>query len=241
MERLDRSEWENLPWQEWQDKCVVWQPPLPGKYTYVISADVGEGIGSDRSVAEVIRLGTVESPEEQVAEFVSDSIDPIDFAGVIDSMGRFYADDTNTPALCAVEVNNHGLATQRELSRHLGYENFYIWQVEDSADPTRRFTNRVGFYTNRSTRPALIQLFVKKVKSVDPNTGLPDFKINSPFLLEELRSFQTLGALYDAEAEEGSHDDAIMASAIGLYVCQTLHYSPPASLVLGSPLASLGI
>jgi len=166
----------------------------------------------------------VEEPEEQVAEYVSDTIDPIDFAGVVDSMGRFYSDESGTPALCAVEVNNHGLTTQRELSRHLGYENFYIWQVEDSADPTRRFTNRVGFYTNRSTRPALIQLFVKKVKTVDPNTGYPDYRINSPFLLEELRSFQTLGALYEASAEEGSHDDCIMSSAIGLYVCQTLQF-----------------
>lgn len=224
MEKLLREEWEGLPWQDWEGKCVVWQAPSPQKHTYVISADVGEGIGKDRSVAEVIRLGTVEQPEEQVAEYVSNSIDPIDFAGVIDAMGRFYSDESGTPALCAVEVNNHGLATQRELSRHLGYDNFYIWQVEDSADPTRRFTNRVGFYTNRSTRPALIQLFVKKVKTVDMNTGVADFLINSPFLLEELRSFQTLGALYDAEAEEGAHDDCIMAAAISLYVCQTLQY-----------------
>jgi hypothetical protein len=224
MEKLSREEWQDLPWQEWMGKAVVWQAPQPQKHTYVISADVSEGIGKDRSVAEVVRLGTVEQPEEQVAEFVSDSIDPIDFAGVIDAMGRFYSDEAGTPALCAVEVNNHGLATQRELSRHLGYDNFYIWQVEDSADPTRRFTNRVGFYTNRSTRPALIQLFVKKVKTVDVNTGIADFKINSPFLIEELRSFQTLGALYDAEAEAGSFDDCIMASAIALYVCQTLQY-----------------
>lgn len=224
LEPLDRAAWYGKGLEALMGKCVVWQLPNPMKYTYVISADVGEGIKQDRSVAQITRLGTVEEPEEQVAEFVSDEIDPIDFAGVIDAMGRFYCDEAKVPALCAVEVNNHGLATQRELSRHLGYENFYIWQVEDSADPTRRFTNRVGFYTNRSTRPPLIQLFVKKVKTVDPNTGVPDYKINSPFLLEELRAFQTMGALFEASAEDGAHDDCIMSAAIGLYVCQTLQF-----------------
>ena len=225
LEAIPRASWQDS-WAsqslvELQGKALVWKLPRAG-HQYVISADVGEGIGKDRSVANVIRLGTVEEPEEQVAEYVSDAIDPIDFAGVIDALGRFYKDSSGTPALCAVEVNNHGLATQRELSRHLGYENFYIWQVEDSADPTKRFTNRVGFYTNKATRPPLIQLFVKKVKTVDKNTGIPDYEINSPFLVEELRSFQTLGALFEAEAEAGAHDDCIMASAIGLYVCQTL-------------------
>lgn len=224
LEKLPADAWRSASWREWMGKAVVWQLPRPGKNTYVISADVGEGIGKDRSAVEVLRVGTVEEPEEQVAEFISDSVDPADLAGVVDALGRFYSDDSGTPALCAVEVNNHGLTTQRELSRHLGYENFYIWQVEDSADPQRRFTNRVGFYTNRATRPPLIQLFVKKVKTVDPNTGVPDLRINSPFLLEELRAFQTLGALYEAEAESGAHDDAIMATAIALYVCQTLQY-----------------
>lgn len=217
LEPYSRSVWEK-DWREQNleqlmGKALVWKMPSRA-YSYVISADVGEGIGKDRSVAQVTRLGTVEEPEEQVCEYVSDSIDPIDFAGVIDALGRFYKDSSGTSALCAVEVNNHGLATQRELSRHLGYDNFYIWQVEDSADPSKRFTNRVGFYTNRATRPPLIQLFVKKVKTVDPNTGIPDYKINSPFLYEELRSFQTLGALFEAEAEAGAHDDCIPADSL---------------------------
>lgn len=222
-EKVPRAEWEGRPFEDLMGSCVIWELPRAG-HVYVIAADVGGGLGQDRSVAEVVRLGTITEPEEQVAEYVSDEIDPIDFAGVIDVMGRMYCDEQKTPALCAVEINNHGLTTQSELSRHLGYENFYIWQHEDAADPNNRYTRSVGFSTNRRTRPMLIQRFVKRINTVDKVSGVPDFKINSPILLEELRSFQTIGALYDAEAEAGSHDDAIFASAIAIYVCQTLQF-----------------
>jgi hypothetical protein len=196
---------------------------------YVLSADIGDGIGRDRSCIDITRVGTLRETEEQVAQFLSAEIDPIEFAHYIDVVGRLYKGSDGQGALAAVECNNHGLATQSELQRHLGYDNLFIWQYEDAADPKRRFSTRVGWYTTVRTRPIILTRYIKKVKTIDPNTGRPDYLINSPFTLEELRDFQIPpgGALWQAEADpssEDAHDDCIMTGAIGVHVCQTLQF-----------------
>lgn len=203
---------------------LIWEPPRADAI-YVLSADVADGIGQDRSCAEVTRLGTVREPEEQVAQFISPFVDPIDFAHVLDSIGRLYRGSDSQPAVCAVEVNNHGIATQSELMRHLGYSNLYVWQYEDARPDRNPLTTRVGFQTNRYTRPLILARYVKKVKGYDPATGVPDYRINSPFTVQELRTFRTLETLAEAEADPTNpeaHDDCIMTGAIGIYVCHTL-------------------
>lgn len=198
---------------------LVWEAPRRNQL-YVISADVADGIGKDRSVVDVTRVGTVKEPEEQVAQFISSSIPPEDLAPIIDVVGRLYTGSDNQPAMVAIEVNNHGLATQAELTRHLGYDNLYVWQYEDTADPAKRMSTRIGWITSKRTRPLIVGRFVKLVRS-------GDYRINSFFTLEEMRDFMTLGDLADAEADptnDTAYDDCIMTAAIGLYVCQTLQY-----------------
>lgn len=210
------------------DKLLLWELPRRDQL-YVLSADVSGGVGKDRSVIDVTRVETVEEPCEQVAQFVSATIDPVDLAGVCDVVGRFYTGSDGQEAVCAIEVNNHGLATQSELQRHWGYDNFFVWQYEDAADPRRRFSTRIGWVTSVKTRPLMIALYVKRVKSVDPTTGVPDYRINSPHTIEELADFQVPpdGQLWDAAADEtnpDAHDDCIMAGAIGQQVVQKLVY-----------------
>jgi len=207
------------------DYLLIWEPPSPS-HIYVLSCDVADGLGLDRSVVDITRVGTVQRPEEQVAQFVSPHVDPHDLAGVADTMGRIYTGADGLPALAAIEVNNHGGVTQNELSRHYGYDNIYIREVEDQRDPEKRFSAKLGWLTTKANRPRLITHYVKRVKTINAE-GVPDYRINSPFTLEELRDFQTLGALGEAEADptaEEAHDDTIMAGAIGLYVCQTLQF-----------------
>lgn len=223
---VHRSLWSDL--QNLYGKLLIWEPPLSTEL-YVLSADIGDGLGLDRSVCDITRVGTLARPEEQVAQFVSAEVDPIDFAAILDVIGRLYRGSDNQEALAAIECNNHGLATQSELQRHLGYDNLFIWQYEDAADPQRRFSTRVGWYTTQRTRPIILTRYIKKVKSVDPNTGRADYQINSPFTLEELRDFQVPpgGAAWQAEADptaEDAHDDCIMSGAIGVHVAQTLQF-----------------
>src|SRR5690242_3341400 len=98
------------------DALFIWEPPRRrGERRYVISADVADGLGLDRSVIEVIRCGTITEPMEQVAEFASDSVDPADLAFLIQVIGQYYTDHDGIEALAAIETNNHGLSTQNLL------------------------------------------------------------------------------------------------------------------------------
>lgn len=201
--------------------CQIWEPPVRG-HRYVLSADVSDGIGQDRSVVDVLRMGTLDRIEEQVAQFISDKVKPRELAFVCDALGRYYCDDDGLEALAAVETNNHGLSTQDTLQLHLGYTHFYRWEVLDAIDPSARFTSKIGWYTTPRTRPIMLDHFHEAVTTFDPMTGLPDLRINSPWTLNELGDFQTEGALWEAEAARGAHDDCIMSLAIGHIVCWRL-------------------
>lgn len=199
----------------------IWERPRRG-HRYVIGVDVGDGLGQDRSVADVFRMGTLDEGEEQVAQFISDSIPPRQFAYIVEALGRLYTWPDGREAMAAIECNNHGLSVQDTLLLHLGYRHFYVWEVFDQADPRKRFTTKLGWGTTARTRPILLDQFFTGVTTLDPLTGLSDCRINSPFTMDEMRDFQTDGALWEAEAARGAHDDCIIAAGIAHVVCWRL-------------------
>lgn len=231
LQLLPKPTWKALPLRNdanfadsLLDKLLVWEPPRRG-FVYVLSADIGGGVGQDYSVIDVTRVGTLTEPDEQVAQFVSNTIDPTDFAHPIDVIGRFYADEEGEEAMAAIECNiGPGIATQAELQRHLGYSNFFIWQYYDKTDVSRSFSRSIGWFTTPKTRPLIISRYIKAVNTLDPVTLKPDYLINSPFTIEELQDFQTAGQIWEAEAASGATDDCIMTGAIAVWVAQTLHF-----------------
>ena len=200
----------------------IWEyPRTRGQRRYIISADIGDGLGKDYSVADVIRQPTIEEPAEQVAQFVSNRLTPTQFAFVMDAIGRYYCDEDSIEACATIECNNHGLSTQDTLQLHLGYTNFYVWEYADAANPDKRYSTRIGWLTTERTRPLLLDKFFEAITTLDPITGLPDFRLNSAVSRGELRHFiipdepgSTLG---DASAAPKQHDDAILSPAIGYY------------------------
>lgn len=203
------------------DTLQIWDYPRRG-HRYVLGADVADGIGQDRSVCDVMRLGTLEECEEQVAQFVSDQIPPRMFAYVIDAIGHLYKWPDGTEAMAAIELNNHGLSVQDTLQLHLGYRHFFVWEVLDQADPRKRFTTKLGWTTTNRTRPILLDQFYTGITTIDPISGYSDCRINSSLTLDEMRDFQTDGALWEAEAAKGAHDDTLIAGGIAHYVCWRL-------------------
>lgn len=199
----------------------IWELPQKGE-RYILGVDVADGIGQDRSVCDVFRMGTIQRTEEQVAQFLSDDIPPRQFAGVIEAIGRLYKWPDGREALAAIECNNHGLSVQDTLQLHLGYRHFYIWEVLDQADPQKRWTTRMGWVTTPRTRPILLDQFYTGVTTIDPLSEYSDCRINSAFTLDEMRDFRTEGALWEAEAAKGAHDDCIVAAGIAHYVCWRL-------------------
>lgn len=203
------------------DVLLVYEPPRRG-FRYVVSADVSSGTGLDRSVVDVTRVGTLREIEEQVAQFVTDTIDPSDLGYVIDAIGRLYRSNLNDlPALVAVECNGMGISTQDTLLKVIGYPNLYIWEYWDAVNNPQ--TTRYGWYTNQKTRPIMLNYYTHAIRTVDPRTGLADYRINSPHTVQELADFQTPGPLWLAAATDGAHDDCIMAGAIGVTVATRLH------------------
>ena len=207
------------------DVLLVWKPPKKG-HRYVLSADIADGIGQDRSVGDVYDVGTIEYPDEQVAQFITSGLDPVGFAGVLDAIGNFYVDDDSEPALCAIENNNHGLACQTHLQHHWGYNNLFIWQSLDKRNPRARYSNSFGWVTNVRTRPIILTYLHRALHTKDEQTGVRDVIINSPHTIAEMLDFEAPpeGQLWQAEAIAGAHDDCIMCAAIGLWVCQTLRF-----------------
>lgn len=205
------------------DCLAIWEKPRRrGHHRYVLGVDVSDGMQKDRSVVAVHRMGTIEEPEEQVALYCSDQCAPAALAYVVDAIGRLYCDQDNFEALAAIECNNHGLSTQDTLQLHLGYAHFYRWEYLDAADPERRYSTKLGWVTSTRTRPMLLDKLKSALTTRDPVTGQTDLLIHSAILRAELADFQTEGALWEASAARGAHDDCVMATAIAHYVAWRL-------------------
>lgn len=201
----------------------IFERPRPrGPRRYILGVDVSDGIGQDRSAIAVHRMGTIEEPEEQVALYVSDAITPQALALVVDAVGRLYTDDDHYEALVAIECNNHGLSTQDTLQLHCGYGHLYRWEYLDAADPKSRYSTKAGWVTTQRTRPMLLDKLYHSLTTLDPVTHLTDLLVHSSLLRAELADFQTEGALWEAEAARGAHDDVVMATAIAHYVAWRL-------------------
>lgn len=220
--RLTPQELKDLPSLR-SGVLAIWEyPRVRGSRRYVLASDVGEGLGQDYSIVDIIRLPTIDEPAEQVAQYCSNTIDTKGLAFVCDAIGRLYTDDDHVEALAAIETNGPGLATQDTLQLHLGYSSFYVWEYADAASPDRRFSTKIGWVTSARTRPLLIASFYAAVTNIDPITGWPELILNSPLTRGELRHLVTEGAIGDAQAARHQHDDCVLAAAIGYYVAWRL-------------------
>ncbi len=197
-------------------------PRTRGDRRYIMGVDVSDGIGKDRSVVAVHRMGTIEEPEEQVALYVTDTTTPVQLAYAVDAIGRLYCDQDRFEAMACVECNNHGLSTQDTLMLHLGYAHFYRWEYLDAADPQRRYSTKVGWVTTPRTRPMLLDKLYESLTHIDPVTKATDLLVHAAILRDELADFQTEGALWEAAAARGAHDDVVMATAIAHYIAWRL-------------------
>ncbi len=216
--RLTAAELKELPSLR-RSVMAIWEyPRARGRRRYVMSVDVSDGLGLDYSSIDIIRLPTIEEPAEQVAQYLTNELDPKHLAFVCDAIGRLYTDEDGIEALAAIETNNHGLSTQDTLQLHLGYAHFYVWEYADSASPDRRYSTKIGWVTSPRTRPILISSFHDAIVNFDPITGWPDFILNSPSTRGELRHFITPDIMANAAAAPGQTDDCVMSAAIGYYV-----------------------
>ena len=164
-------------------------------FEYVIGADVAEGLKTgDYSVAEVVEITTMKT----VARWRG-KCDPDRFGELLGALGTYY-----NYALIGVEVNNHGLTTIQKL-RDTFYTNLYKRDRgydEDFEEPT----SNLGWKTDVRTKRLAIDALIRIVRE-----GLNEDK--DRIFVEEAFAFvrDERGRM---NAEDGEHDDTIMAKAI---------------------------
>ncbi len=189
----------------------VYKKPVVGR-TYAIGADVATGRGADYSAAYVVDLGEMEI----VAEFHG-KLDADLFATQLHYLGRWY----NT-ALLAVETGGGfgeavliPLRDGREGRRP--YSRLYRHLLSNRPDlPTAK---PFGFPMNSKTRPLAVSQMEKAIR----DRSLPFL---TERLLFECGTFVHHEAGTTPRAQDGCHDDTVMACAIALEMYRLRGHHP---------------
>jgi len=166
----------------------IWLPPLKGK-EYLVAVDpAGGGSDGDCSVAQVLELET----GMQCAEFAA-HMGGLELAKSVAALATEY-----NQAWLVVERNNHGSGILALAETVCGYGRIY------------RSAGQAGWLTNSVSRPAMLgRLDAALVEQPE--------RFMSRRLLTECRSFVRLPD-GSTGARAGTHDDCVMAMAIGLAV-----------------------
>jgi hypothetical protein len=192
----------------WNGRLLLWEGPEAGE-SYAMGVDPAEGVGRDRSVCEVIKIGNLYHPDVQVAEFACDYMDPTDFAARVNAIGQLFKDSEGTEAFCTVEVNAPcGDVMVTTLRARMNYNNLYIWKAYDRINNV--YTNKFGWWTNRTTRPKIIAGGLHAFQ-------YGDLIVNSEHVLDEMEDFERDHNIATGKARSGTHDDRIMALLIGYW------------------------
>jgi hypothetical protein len=164
----------------------LWLPPVPGK-KYLVAVDpAGGGSEGDYSAAQVLEMET----GMQCAEFAG-HVGGLELARLVTDLAREY-----NGAWLVVERNNHGSGVLALAETVCAYKRIY------------RQGGQAGWLTTSVSRPAVLgQLGAGLVEQ----PGL----IQSRKLLGECRSFVRLRN-GNSGARTGTHDDRVMAMAVGL-------------------------
>ena len=185
----------------------IYADPIPGA-SYVIGADTA-GDGSDRNVAQVLRADTGEQAAVLIMRTDEDT-----FARQLYCLGRYYGD-----ALTAVEVNFSTYPVK--MLEMMKYPALYVREKQDTFEGGVK--KAYGFRTDSLTRPLIIAELIQTVREHSET-------INDRTTIEEMLTFVRNEKLRP-EAEEGAHDDTVMAMAIANHIRPLgIHAEPEPSI-----------
>lgn len=179
-----------------QEKGIIKIYEYPeNRVPYVIGGDTA-GEGSDYFTAHVINNIT----GKQVATLKQQQ-NEIEYVKQIYCLGMFY-----NQALVGLENNFSTYPTQKLME--LNYPNQYVRKKEDQYN--NKYEKSFGFRTSAITRPLILGILQEIVH--DDIEAIKDIET-----LQEMLTF-IVNNKGRAEAEEGYHDDLVMALAISYYI-----------------------
>ena len=168
----------------------IYEMPKSG-YPYVLGGDPA-GIGTDSFAGDVIDNTT----GKQVATLEVE-LDETEFTRQMYCLGMFYNE-----ALCCIETNYSTFPT-KELFR-LGYTKQYLRTIDDIIDV--KIQDKLGFNTNRATRPVIISELVKFFSECIDLINCKKTLLQALTFIKREDGKQA--------ADDGYHDDRIMSLAI---------------------------
>ncbi len=190
----------------------IWEWPKPG-YEYAYGCDTAEGIGLDRTGLEMVRKDTLTEPDAQVCEVFSDRIGTLDFWPWCMALGTLYSPThrgERKQAKSCIEVKFGADALQYEL-RKRGWSNFLVWpRVLDAKKIDLSRSQKLGFVTNTWSRPIMVDKLLTWI-----NRDRID--INSPYLIDEMSSFEKEEEKQSIRAANGAHDDRLISMGIVIF------------------------
>ena len=167
-------------------------------HTYTITVDVARGQGLDYSAFSVFDI--TEIPYKVVAKFRSNTVAPLHFPNIINTIGKRY-----NYAYILVEINDIGSQVADVLHHDLEYENLYScsWygrhgqQISSGAKKDSYF----GVRTTKS---------MKKIGCSNLKALIEENKLlfNDYDIISELTTFISSGESYSGE--DGTHDDLVI-------------------------------
>jgi hypothetical protein len=177
----------------------IWHRPNPA-HKYIISADVARGDGADYSTFHIYDFEGC----EMVAEFMG-KLPPDRFAELLETWGHTYND-----ALIAPEVNTYGYMTCVKL-RDDGYPKlFYKKNKGDPFNYIPKQDELPGFDNQQKSRTQILSKLEEMIRN-------KQLWIHSRRLYEQLNTFVWNNG--KAMASSDSHDDLVISSAIGAWLC----------------------
>ena len=170
----------------------IWEMPREGK-CYCLGADVAEGtIDGDYSV------GYIGDEDFNIVAKWRGHIDPDLFGYELCKLGWFYNE-----AYCAVENNNHGLTTLKAMQNKEYYNMFFTKSYDKVSD---NISEKLGWSTNNRTKPLMIDKLAEWIRN--KWIGIKD-----RVLVQECLTY-VIDDKGGTNAQEGCHDDTVMATAI---------------------------
>lgn len=187
-----------------------------------LGIDTSNGISADSSVISGSTKGNGLVPDIQLASFRSEYINHVQafaFAMPIALYMKMLNKNPNEIhrwPFCGIEqIAAVGDTCQVQL-RRMGYPTgrFFRFGRYDGVELNKKSSQKVGWYTVRWSRDLLIGYFVHAIKN-----GW--YKPNSPWLIEECRTFEihlTSTGKEKMEHSSVAHDDEIFGSAISTFI-----------------------
>jgi hypothetical protein len=180
----------------------IWKKPEP-HHLYSIGVDIGEGVGRNYSVAQILDITDLKNIE-QVAVYSNNTLDPFHFASKLMEI----AEQWGEPPLC-VERNNSGARVIDVLAQTYNYEGLVTYTHKTFE---KTIAGRQGILANTNTKWEGIQnlrYWTNKLRVV---------KINDIATVQEFETFVKQPNDTWSSKSSKFNDDMVMSLIWGIFI-----------------------